>query len=331
MLAGKTVLLLAPQFFGYECEIQAELESLGANVIYFDERPKNDFFTKALIRLNWKSLIQKRINSYYNNVIDSTKSLKIDYLLMIAPETIPAPYIEKLKLLHYGLKVYTYFWDSVKNKRNALNYLDLSNKFLSFDSNDIEIDKRVEFLPLFYIKEYEQINQATSEPIYDISFIGTAHSDRYNLVKELEKQAEKYNLRLFFYFYSPSKVLFYFQRLFNKGFKNFDLKDICFKSLSKEKVIEIIMKSRVVIDIHHPQQAGLTMRSIEMLGAGKKIITTNKNIIDYDFFNESNIFVINRDAPELNLEFCTSKYQSIPKEVYYKYSLKRWLITIFTE
>lgn len=331
MLAGKTVLLIAPQFFGYEREIKAELEHLGANVIYFDERPKNDFFTKAFIRLNLKSIISKRINSYYQNIIDSTKGLSVDYLFLVAPETISASYIDKLKLLHSGLKVYTYFWDSVKNKINALSYLDLSDKFYSFDSNDIKIDKRIIFLPLFYIKDYEQIKQITSEPVHDIAFIGTAHSDRYDLVKKIESQAVNYNLRLFFYFYSPSKILFYFQRVFKKEFKKFALNDIYFKPLSKKEVSELIKKSKVVIDIHHPQQAGLTMRTIEMLGAGKKIITTNKNVTKYDFFNEANVHFIERDAPELNLEFCLSEYHDIPQEIYVKYYLKNWLIKIFTE
>ena len=72
-LSGKTVLLLAPKFFGYELEIKKELENLGAKVIYFDERPKNDFFTKVFIRLNLKSFISKRIDDYYKNIIQEIK------------------------------------------------------------------------------------------------------------------------------------------------------------------------------------------------------------------------------------------------------------------
>ena len=79
-LTGKTVLLLAPKFFGYEIEIKKELENIGAKVIYYDERPKNDFFTKVFIRLNLKSFISKRINDYYKNIIQATKDESIDYL-----------------------------------------------------------------------------------------------------------------------------------------------------------------------------------------------------------------------------------------------------------
>lgn len=70
-LNGKTV--LAPKFFGYEIEIKKELENLGARVIYFDERPKNDFFTKVFIRLNLKKLIKNDIEKYFRNIINFTK------------------------------------------------------------------------------------------------------------------------------------------------------------------------------------------------------------------------------------------------------------------
>lgn len=331
MLTGKTVLLLAPQFFGYELEIQTELESLGAKVIYFDERPNNNFFTKALIRLNWKSLISKQINKYYRDIAESTQGIEVDYLFIVAPEATPVFFIDNLREHHNKLKVYIYLWDSIKNRKKSLSYLDVSDKFFSFDSNDIKVDKRVKFLPLFYIKDYEHLKKRKSALVYDVVFIGTAHSDRYNLIKKLEKQANDYNLKLFFYFYSPSKILFSFQKLFKKEFKYFKLKDVSFKSLSKQDVLEIVERTKVVIDIHHPLQEGLTMRSIEMLGAGKKTITTNSNVVGYDFYNELNIALLDRDEPKLDLNFCLSDYKSIPDEIYSKYSLKNWLIEIFTK
>lgn len=331
MLSGKTVLLLAPQFFGYEHEIQAELESLGAKVIYFDERPKNDFLTKALIRLNLKSFINRRINNYYLNILNCTREIELDYLFMVAPETIPVVYINKLRGLHEDLKIYTYFWDSIKNKKNALSYLGLSDKFYSFDSSDIKFDSKIEFLPLFYIKDYESIKNEESATLYDIAFIGTAHSDRYELIKKLEKQAVENNLKLFFYFYSPSRILFYFQKFFKREFKRFSSRDVSFKSLSKQEVLDIIKKSKTVIDIHHPLQNGLTMRSIEMLGAGKKILTTNSNVLKYDFYKESNIALLDREQPILNIDFCSDDYQKIQDEIYKKYSLKNWLVNIFTQ
>ena len=330
-LSGKTVLLLAPKFFGYELEIKKELENLGAKVIYFDERPKNDFFTKVFIRLNLKSFISKKIDDYYKNIIQEIKDESIDFLFLIAPETVSIENIKQIKSIHKNIKIISYFWDSIKNKKTALEYLAYSNKFFSFDLKDAEADIRIEFLPLFYIDDYKNIANIENELVYDISFIGTVHSDRYKIIKKIEEQAKELNLKTYFYFYSPSKILFFFQKLFKKDFKYIKWKDVSFKSLSKSDVIDIIKQSKTIIDIQHPFQTGLTMRTIEMFGAKKKLFTTNKDIENYDFYNRSNIFIINRNEPKLDFDFFKKDYEEIDKTIYEKYSLNSWLKIIFKD
>ncbi|MCT7464724.1 hypothetical protein N5S72_09710 [Aliarcobacter cryaerophilus] len=326
-LSGKTVLLLAPKFFGYELEIKKELENLGARVIYFDERPKNDFFTKVFIRLNLKKFISRRINIYYRNIIENIKDENIDYLFLVAPETISIETIKEIKSIHKNMKIFAYFWDSIKNKKTALEYLDIADKYFTFDSNDIKIDKRIEFLPLFYIKDYEVIADVRNNLIYDTTFIGTVHSDRYKIIKDIEKQLE--NKNTFFYFYSPSRTLFFFQKLLKKDFRNIKWKDVSFKSMKKEELLNKIKESKCIIDIQHPLQSGLTMRTIEMLGVNKKIITTNENIINYDFYNENNILILDRNNIQINNSFFDKEYQIIEDNIYQKYSLRNWLEIIF--
>ena len=63
MLEGKKVLFFSINFFGYQTEIKNKLIELGAKVDYFDERPKNTFWYKFLIRLN-KRLVKSRIEKY---------------------------------------------------------------------------------------------------------------------------------------------------------------------------------------------------------------------------------------------------------------------------
>ncbi|WP_323594717.1 hypothetical protein [Aliarcobacter butzleri] len=330
-LSGKTVLLLAPKFFGYELEIKKELENLGARVIYFDERPKNDFFTKVFIRLNLKSFISKKIDDYYKNIIQEIKDESIDYLFLVDVETVPLKFIEKTILMNPKLKVLTYFWDSVKNRKKALEYLAYSNKFFSFDLKDAEADIRIEFLPLFYIDDYKNIANIENELVYDISFIGTVHSDRYKIIKKIEEQAKELDLKTYFYFYSPSKILFFFQKLFKKDFKYIKWKDVSFKSLNKSDVINIIEKSKCIIDIQHPKQTGLTMRTIEMFGCKKKLLTTNIEIMKYDFYNTDNILLLDRNNPKINVDFFGKEYKNLTYDIYKKYSINQWLKTIFKD
>ena len=61
--------------------------------------------------------------------------------------------------------------------------------------------------------------------------------------------------------------------------------------MSQEEIISLISKSKAILDINHPSQVGLTMRTFETLGANKKLITTNENIKIYDFFDKENIDV----------------------------------------
>ncbi|MFH4210110.1 lipopolysaccharide biosynthesis protein, partial [Acinetobacter baumannii] len=62
-----------------------------------------------------------------------------------------------------------------------------------------------------------------------------------------------------------------------------------------DEIIKLYAKSNVILDISHPGQSGLTMRTFEAIGAGKKLITTNLNIKEYPFYNSDNIFIISRD------------------------------------
>ena len=43
-------------------------------------------------------------------------------------------------------------------------------------------------------------------------------------------------------------------------------------------IVSLYKESEVILDINHPGQNGLTMRTFEALGAGKKLITTNTEI-----------------------------------------------------
>jgi hypothetical protein len=329
-LSGKNVLLLVPSFFGYDIEIRNELKYSGATVFHYDERPTNDFFTKVFIRLNLKKLIQNKIDAYYDNIFNEIKDKKLDYLFLIDPESIDNNKIKIIKKYHPDIKVYIYMWDSIKNRKKSLDLLMYSDKFFTFDSKDKTIHKNIKFLPLFYINDYKNISSVINYK-YDFTFIGTIHSDRYNIVKKIEKFTIENNLKVFFYFYSPSKILFFLQRLLKKDFKNIDKNDISFSSMSKNDVIQTISKSKIIIDIHHPQQDGLTMRTLEILGAKRKLLTTNKNIKEYDFYDENNISIFDRNNIEISNNFVKSVLNSIDIIIYDKYSINSWIEAIFKE
>ena len=96
-----------------------------------------------------------------------------------------------------------------------------------------------------------------------------------------------------------------------------------------DEIIELYAKSNVILDISHPGQSGLTMRTFEAIGAGKKLITTNADIKNYPFYNSNNIYVISRSQIILDRKFFFEKYNPLNQELYDKCSIDGWIEDIF--
>ena len=187
-LENKNILYISPKFFGYEKIIKEKLENLGAVVDYFDDRPSNDFLTKVFIRLKLKFFVNKKINNYYNALYNYIKDKNYDYIFVVSPETFSFKELEIIKNLKPNAKTILYMWDSFENK-NSFNTIELFDEVFSFDNRDAQ-KYDLSFLPLFYIEEYEKLETKKYE--FDITFIATAHSDRYKIAKKVNKILDNY-------------------------------------------------------------------------------------------------------------------------------------------
>ena len=106
-----------------------------------------------------------------------------------------------------------------------------------------------------------------------------------------------------------------------------DHKEFHFTPLNETQLIDVYTSTKCVLDCPQKGQTGLTIRVIEALGSKKKIITTNKDILNYDFYRRENIYVFS-DKFDFDDVFFNSEYKDIPIEIYKKYSLKNWLLEI---
>lgn len=327
-LDSKRVLILSVKFFNYENLIKDEIVSMGAKVDLYDERPSNSFYSKAIIRMK-RSLYQLSIDRHYRSIIKKIKENKYDYFLLIKGEVVPVFFLEFLRKNNSGILFIYYTFDSFKNNPNGLSILSFFDRKFTFDRFDA-IRYKLTFRPLFYASEYANVNQLdNSNYKYDLSFIGTAHSDRYNISQKLYEWCEKFNLKMYNFYFSPSETLFKYNKLINKNFKNFEKQKISFKSLTHSEIIEIYKNSKAILDINHPDQNGLTMRTFETLGAGRKLVTTNADIISYPFYNENNVLIIDRHNPKLEDDFFNKEFKEIESSIYFSMSLKGWIKELF--
>jgi hypothetical protein len=100
--------------------------------------------------------------------------------------------------------------------------------------------------------------------------------------------------------------------------------------MSLESVGELVKRSRIILDISKPGQAGLSFRFFEAMASRKKVITTNKSVMDYDFYNPANILVIDESSPVIPERFITEPYVDVPEQIYQKYTLQGWARTVFS-
>lgn len=327
---NKKILFLSVQTFNYEKAIAKKLKSLGAKVDYYDERPANSIFVKGIIRFK-RSLYQKKINSYYKEILKKTIGTNYDSLFVIKGEVVPSFFLEEFKNRNPKCVFIFYTWDSFSNNPNAVSILKYFDRKFTFDSNDA-LFFNIDFRPLFFIDDYAEINKISNGIInYNLLFLGTAHSDRYKIGNAVVNWSDEHNLKSYAYYYMPSRLVYMFKTLFDSSFYSFEYKKLSFRSLSINEIVALYNESAVILDINHPGQNGLTMRTFEALGSGKKIITTNTEIKKYPFYNENNVFVIDRENIVLQKTFFDSPFIELDSVLYENMSITGWLKAIFVE
>lgn len=311
------ILFLNRNFYIYDNKIKDELEKRGNNVYAYSLLPKYTNLQKIKLHISNDYYKKKYAKKQQMKILKDIKKKKIiiDVVFVLAGQDLLPSTLETLKKLFSEAKFVWYMWD---NTNKLSEYKDNKLYFDTIISFDIIEAKKenLEYLPLFYIKEENRINK-----IYDLCFIGADHSVRKEIIKNVLKQ------------YKFDKVFIYLlSNKFNKIKSFFSKKHrecvsfLRLKELNYEKVIEVMASSKCILDIPNPNQTGLTMRTIEAMGVHSKLITTNKAIKKYDFYNKDNIFILDEESDSMNIqEFLLGKYSEVDENIIKEYDLEHWI------
>lgn len=329
MLKDKKVLLFVPGGQGiYGTEIKKKIENQGAFIKVYNERPSSSVIGKIFTRVS-KNISDIPFNTYINKIIHKNRNIKFDYLLVIRAESFHPSSIKLLRHAFPNAKFILYLWDSINNTdtQKIIPYFD---KAFSYDPFDVSNNSLLQYRPTFYLDQYRNITQNNFNNLSDIFFIGTIHSDRYMILQSINKSLFENGMSMYTYMFFPGKIMFYKKYLFDSKFRPKNITEFNFIILDLEQTLHIVSTHRASLDIQHPVQTGLTLRPIEMLGARRKLITTNKNIKNYDFYDENNILIIDRNSPVIDKEFLYTPYNPVKSYIYSKYSLQSWVYDIFS-
>lgn len=329
-LAGKRVLFIAPMFFGYEQLIKTDLEAKGAEVDYFNDRPDNGFWTKALIRVD-RRLLARKTDAYYRSIIETTRDKAYDHVLIVRGEAVSLEMLRLLRQSQPKARLSLYLWDSMHYNPNARKLLEEFDHVFSFDRSDVEQNPNIQFLPLFYGREFERSAQWQGTPEYDACFIGTIHTDRYKVLEKVIDSLQARGRKVYVFCYYPSKQLYRLRAWIDPGFRRFGRKYVSFTGMKLSEVVDRIAESRAVIDVNRPGQLGLTMRTIEAVGAQRKLITTNADVVNYDLYDPSGVLLVDRQNPVINDDFLYRDELPFDQTLREKYSVSAWIDRIFND
>lgn len=284
------ILFVAPAFYDYHKVISSKLEELVGEVLFFKEE-KLGFFYILLKNIHPK-LIEYYQEAYFKRVWNRIKKEQnITHFFVIRGHKMPLSFINKVKGKFPNIKTIMYQWDSLKN--NPYEYLiPHFQEVYTFDRDDFERNKGLKYLQLFYRDDIKNIKDKPNAVEFDFFCFSSFSQERYIATEKFIRYCEENNFKLKQFCYTPFKTYIKYKYL-----KKMDLKRglLSFKPMSRSEYLRFLEKSAVVVDINHSTQSGLSMRVIEALGAGKKLLTTNHAIIKNPLFNKHNIQLLDID------------------------------------
>lgn len=238
---------------------------------------------------NWKKEI-----SYYDTVIVNASNLSWQIL----------SYIKK-KNPHTRLIVW--YWDTV----NENNYLDEKYRSIcevwSFDKKDCERYGMNENTQFYYPSDVGNENI-----LYDVMFVGRDKKGRMQMLNEICDLLQENDLNVYTYVQRDKK---------EKGHPEKKI----LKPIEYQEILKLISQSKCIIDIPKAGQTGMTWRVLESIFYSRKLITTDKSIVEAEFYNPANIFIWDNPSSEEVKEFFLTPYEPVSDEVLNRYTFEAWI------
>lgn len=315
------IILICPDFFGYHKDILNEFKRRGHSVEWLDSRLYKNNFYKIVLRglpkfVSWCST-EKIVNRFKTKCDGS-----VERVLIIKGEGISVLAFKSMRKMLPNAKFHFYNWDGVRNSKNSLGIAPLCDSVSTFDPRDAKTFGW-SYRPLFSRITKPDLIGAREKAEFDWCFFGTLHSDRlFFLNRIIEKNTWA---RSYVFGYVQSKVIYYLKFWFSEKVLGRLRFAVSTKPISVEEIKNICNNSYAVLDIEHPDQVGLTMRSIEVLVMEKKLITTNRFIATTDLYDETRVLIIDRYNPVIPKVFLRNKGVIISNEVRERYSISQWV------
>lgn len=316
--SGKKILMFSPLGYctHYTVHIADELRSRGAEVRVYDERPSQATAAKIYMYF-FRNLAPQYFANYLKKIISKNGGFEPDVVFVVRGQAFDVATLKYLRGCYPNAKFLFYQWDPLCGKRIS-EILKMYDAAYSFDSADVENNPEFHFRPSLYLDEYKDIAEKR-EYKYDVSFVGTLYNNRWPVIKQFMDYFDTHNIKSFFYLYMPSWTLYLWDFIRRGTFLS--PRKMQFSPMSYLENVDMVKDSKCVLDIVYSKQTGLSMRAFESMAAKRKYITNNADVKKYDFYNESNILVVDLNNLVVPKDFIVSPFEDVDSKILYKYSV----------
>lgn len=92
-----------------------------------------------------------------------------------------------------------------------------------------------------------------------------------------------------------------------------------------DELLNRVARSRVIVDIVQDSQVGMTLRPVEALFMGKKLLTNARDVLEAPLYDPSRVFVWGYDDPRRLKSFVESPPVPVPQWVFDYYDFSAWI------
>ena len=280
----KNVLFIGLNYHDYTTAIVKEIETqFGCHVDYVDIQPRS--FSWNIIKVIFPRFFRYLLSRYHQYHFKKSSKISYDVVFFLQAHQVSDNNFVLLRTCHPKGKFILYNWDSLKN-HNYLSKIDYFHRVVTFDPGDAE-SNNFEYLPLFCTRNLQSYKQADSTDIFMIGNV--VKSARLDAVNEFMKFCRSNG----FFFKTHLRVSVYV--LFRLLFLKYSVSNLHLRNASSEKIISFYESSSVVFDWANHEQTGLTMRAVEALGTGKKLITNCDYLRNSKYAEMGQVLVVDQD------------------------------------
>jgi len=275
------ILFFGLDYHTYTRNIIAEMEALGASVTYVDIQPRNSFY--KILRTTARSVYEKYTEIHHAAAIHASEGVVYDKVVFLQAHQISLDNLAWLRDVQSRAEFTLYNWDAITN-HDYRPQAPLFDRVLTFDRHDAATHG-YEYLPLFCQRSMQGLrrDRVQSGTIYMVGNL--VRPERYTAIQAFRNYCKKMDLK----FREHVKVTpVVWANLIKTGMRPSCVR---LRAIKHQDFRDLIETSVAAFDFANHAQSGQTMRMMESLCTGKKIITNNSWVKVEPYYSTDRIHV----------------------------------------